>query len=85
MKMGDVKDDVFSTGAAGDGFAIKPCDGRVLAPFDATVKQVFTTRHAVGLISDDGIALLIHVGIGTVKLKGTGFVSYVEEGQRVKN
>ena len=84
MKMSDVKDNVFSTGAAGDGFAIKPSDGRVLAPFDATVKQVFTTRHAVGLISDDGIALLIHVGIGTVKLKGTGFVSYVEEGQRVK-
>ncbi|KRM26295.1 PTS sugar transporter subunit IIA [Limosilactobacillus panis] len=84
MKMSDVKDDVFSTGAAGDGFAIKPSDGRVLAPFDATVKQIFTTRHAVGLISDDGIALLIHVGIGTVKLKGTGFVSYVEEGQRVK-
>ena len=84
MRMSDVKDNVFSTGAAGDGFAIKPSDGRVLAPFDATVKQVFTTRHAVGLISDDGIALLIHVGIGTVKLKGTGFVSYVEEGQRVK-
>ena len=84
MKMSDVKDNVFSTGDAGDGFAIKPSDGRVLAPFDATVKQVFTTRHAVGLISDDGIALLIHVGIGTVKLKGTGFVSYVEEGQRVK-
>ncbi|WP_283587432.1 PTS sugar transporter subunit IIA [Limosilactobacillus viscerum] len=84
MKMSDVKDDVFSTGAAGDGFAIKPTDGRVLAPFDAKVKQVFTTRHAVGLLSEDGIALLIHVGIGTVKLKGTGFVSYVEEGQKVK-
>lgn len=84
MKMSDVKDDVFSTGAAGDGFAIKPTDGRVLAPFDAKVKQVFTTRHAVGLLSEDGIALLIHVGIGTVKLKGTGFVSYVEEGQEVK-
>lgn len=84
MNLADVNDDTFSSGAAGDGFAVKPTDGRVLAPFDAEVKQVFTTRHAVGLLSDDGVALLIHIGIGTVKLKGTGFVSYVEEGQRVK-
>ena len=83
IKLADVNDETFSSGAAGDGFAIKPTDGRVFAPFDATVKQVFTTRHAVGLVSDDGVALLIHVGIGTVKLKGTGFVSYVENGQRV--
>ena len=69
---------------AGQGFAVKPSDGRVRAPFDATVKQVFTTRHAVGLVDDNGIALLIHIGIGTVKLKGTGFISYVEQGQRVK-
>ena len=80
----DVDDDVFSKGQAGQGFAIKPTDGRVLAPFDATVKQMFTTRHAVGLVTDDGIALLIHVGIGTVKMKGTGFVSYVENGDHVK-
>ena len=79
-----VNDDVFSKGQAGQGFAIKPTDGRVLAPFDATVKQIFTTRHAVGLVTDDGIALLIHVGIGTVKMKGTGFVSYVENGDHVK-
>ena len=84
MNLADVNDDTFSSGAAGDGFAVKPTDGRVLAPFDSEVKQVFTTRHAVGLLSDDGVALLIHIGIGTVKLKGTGFVSYVEEGQRVK-
>lgn len=84
MNLAYVNDDTFSSGAAGDGFAVKPTDGRVLAPFDAEVKQVFTTRHAVGLLSDDGVALLIHIGIGTVKLKGTGFVSYVEEGQRVK-
>ena len=84
MNLADVNDDTFSSGAAGDGFAVKPTDGRVLAPLDAEVKQVFTTRHAVGLLSDDGVALLIHIGIGTVKLKGIGFVSYVEEGQRVK-
>lgn len=84
MKISEVNDHFFSTRSAGDGFAVKSSDGRVLAPFDAQVKQVFTTRHAVGLLSKDGVALLIHVGIGTVKLKGTGFVSYVEEGQEVK-
>lgn len=84
IKLSDVNDQTFASGAAGQGFAIKPSDGRILAPFDATVRQVFTTRHAVGLVSDEGVALLIHIGIGTVKLKGTGFVSYVEEGQRVK-
>ena len=84
IKLRDVKDDTFSSGAVGQGFAIKPEDGRVLAPFDATVRRVFTTRHAVGLVGDNGVALLIHIGIGTVKLKGTGFVSYVEQGQKVK-
>lgn len=84
IKLSDVNDQTFSSGAVGQGFAIKPSDGRVLAPFDATVRQVLTTRHAVGLVSDNGVAMLIHIGLGTVKLKGTGFVSYVEEGQQVK-
>lgn len=84
INLSEVKDDTFSSGSVGQGFAIKPSDGKVLAPFDATVRQVFTTRHAVGLVGDNGIVLLIHIGLGTVKLKGTGFVSYVEEGQRVK-
>lgn len=84
INLSDVHDDIFSSGSVGKGFAIKPSDGRVLAPFDATVRQVFTTRHAVGLVGDNGVVLLIHVGIGTVKLKGTGFVSYVSEGQKVK-
>lgn len=84
MKLSEVNDQTFSSGSVGQGFAVKPEDGRVLAPFDATVRQVFTTRHAVGLVGDNGVVLLIHIGLGTVKLKGTGFVSFVEEGQRVK-
>lgn len=84
MNLREVNDQTFSSGSVGQGFAIKPSDGRVLAPFDATVRQVFTTRHAVGLVGDNGMVLLIHIGLGTVKLKGTGFVSYVEEGQKVK-
>lgn len=84
IKLSEVKDPTFASGSVGQGFAIKPTDGKVIAPFDATVRQVFTTRHAVGLVGDNGVVLLIHIGIGTVKLKGTGFVSYVEEGQKVK-
>ncbi len=84
MNLSQVNDQTFSSGSVGQGFAIKPSDGKILAPFDATVRQVFTTRHAVGLVGDNGVVLLIHIGLGTVKLKGTGFVSYVEQGQRVK-
>lgn len=84
MNLNHVNDKTFSSGSVGQGFAIKPSDGKVLAPFDATVRQVFTTRHAVGLVGDNGVVLLIHIGLGTVALNGTGFVSYVEQGQRVK-
>lgn len=84
IALSDVDDPIFAKEGLGKGFAIKPSDGCVYAPFDAMVRQVFTTRHAVGLVSEDGIVLLIHIGIGTVKLKGTGFVSYVVEGEHVK-
>lgn len=84
IDLSDVDDPIFAKEGLGKGFAIKPSDGCVYAPFDAMVRQVFTTRHAVGLVSEDGIVLLIHIGIGTVKLKGTGFVSYVVEGDHVK-
>lgn len=84
INLNQVNDKTFSSGSVGQGFAIKPSDGKVLAPFDATVRQVFTTRHAIGLVGDNGVVLLIHIGLGTVELKGTGFVSYVEQGQRVK-
>lgn len=84
IALSDVDDPIFAKEGLGKGFAIKPSDGCVYAPFDAMVRQVFTTRHAVGLVSEDGIVLLIHIGIGTVKLKGTGFVSYVLEGEHVK-
>lgn len=84
IPLAQVNDPTFAAGTLGDGFAIKPSDGRILAPFDATVRQVFTTRHAVGLVGDNGIGLLIHIGLGTVKLRGTGFISYVEEGQHVQ-
>ena len=79
----NVSDPAFASGSMGQGFAIKPSDGKVYAPFSGTVRATFSTRHAVGLVSDSGIALLIHVGIDTVKLHGTGFVTYFHKGQHV--
>ena len=80
----DVKDSAFASGSMGQGFAIKPSDGKVFAPFSGTVRATFSTRHAVGLVSDSGVALLIHIGIDTVKLHGTGFVTYFDKGQYVE-
>ena len=80
----DVKDSAFANGSMGQGFAIKPSDGKVFAPFSGTVRATFSTRHAVGLVSDSGVALLIHIGIDTVKLHGTGFVTYFDKGQHVE-
>ena len=84
LELSSVNDKTFASGSVGQGFAIKPNDGRVFAPFDGTIRQVFATRHAVGIENEDGMIVLIHIGIDTVKLNGTGFVSYVVEGQKVK-
>lgn len=82
--LASVSDPTFAAGLVGQGFAVKPSDGKILAPFDAQVSRVFETRHAIGLIDENGVALLIHIGFGTVAMAGTGFVSYVTEGQHVK-
>jgi lactose/raffinose/galactose permease len=84
VSLSDVSDENFASGNMGKGFAVKPTDGKVFAPFDGVVEATFPTRHAIGLRSDDGILTLIHIGIGTVKMEGTGFVQYVDKGQRVK-
>ncbi|EPY4734840.1 beta-glucoside-specific PTS transporter subunit IIABC [Klebsiella quasipneumoniae] len=79
----EVEDEVFSSGALGKGLAIVPVEGKVLAPFDGTVVSVFPTLHAICLESNNGVELLIHVGIDTVSLKGAPFKSYIEKGQTV--
>jgi lactose/raffinose/galactose permease len=84
MELNQVNDETFSSQTIGKGFAISPTDGTVISPFNGIVSQVFSTRHALGITSEDGVILLIHIGFGTVGLKGEGFTSYVVEGQSVK-
>ncbi|AOH56458.1 PTS sugar transporter subunit IIA [Peribacillus muralis] len=84
VKMEDVPDPVFSGKLMGDGIAILPEEGLVVAPIDAEVVQVFHTKHAIGLKTKSGIELLMHIGLETVNLKGEGFEVHVAEGQRVK-
>ena len=84
VDLSSVNDKHFASGSMGKGFAIKPTDGVVFAPISGTIRQILPTRHAVGIESEDGVIVLIHVGIGTVKLNGEGFISYVEQGDRVE-
>lgn len=70
--------------ALGKGVCIIPKGGKITAPFDGVVSMVFDTKHALGLTADNGVELLIHCGIDTVKLGGEGFITHVTEGERVK-
>jgi glucose-specific phosphotransferase system IIA component len=84
LPLSAVPDQVFSQKIMGDGFAIEPTEGLVLSPTDATVVQIFRTNHAIGLETENGVEILIHIGIDTVKLAGKGFKALVQNGQRVK-
>lgn len=79
----DVDDVTFSEKMMGEGLAVVPTGGRVVAPFDGTVVSVFPTKHALGLKSRDGVELLIHVGLETVQLNGEGFTCHVEQGEEI--
>lgn len=76
----DVNDKVFSQKMMGDGIAIKPTVGKIIAPFDGVVEVAFETKHAIGLKSYDGCELLIHVGLDTVELEGVGYTMHVKKG-----
>lgn len=84
-KLADVNDVVFSQGMLGKGIAIYPKNGKIYAPFDGKIR-VFNsdTKHAIGLASNDGIELLIHCGLDTVKLNGKGFTAHIKQDQEVK-
>ena len=79
-----VKDMVFSTGAMGRGAAVRNPQGKVVAPFDGEITAFFETKHAIGLRSTDGIEVLIHVGMDTVKLNGEHFTAQAAQGDKVK-
>ena len=84
IPLSEVPDETFASGVLGDGVGIQPAEGKVYAPFDCTVAAVFDTKHAIGLESPDGVELLIHIGMDTVKLNGEPFTVYVEAGETVK-
>lgn len=80
----DVKDPVFSQKMMGDGFAVEPDNGNIYAPVSGVVTSVFPTKHALGLLTDSGLEVLIHVGLDTVALNGAPFSAKVKDGQRVE-
>lgn len=84
MPLSTAKDQAFAQGALGKGVVIHPTVGEVVAPFDGTVMTMFPTKHAIGLVSDNGLELLIHIGLDTVQLDGKYFESFVEQGAKVK-
>lgn len=84
LALDQVPDGTFASGLLGQGVAIIPANGKVIAPFSGEVASLFQTKHAIGLLSDSGIELLIHVGIDTVKLNGEPFTAHVKEGDRVQ-
>ena len=84
VALADVNDPVFSSGAMGQGIAVKPSQGVVYAPADAEVSIAFPTGHAFGLKTTDGAEVLIHVGIDTVSMNGEGFEAKVAQGDKVK-
>ncbi|MEC1435924.1 glucose-specific PTS transporter subunit IIBC [Bacillus spizizenii] len=84
VSLTDVPDQVFSEKMMGEGFAIDPSEGKVVAPADGEIVSIFPTKHAIGFMSAGGTEILIHVGIDTVKLSGEGFEAHVTSGQAVK-
>ncbi len=84
IELEDVPDEVFSTKMMGEGFAIEPSNGEVVSPVDGKIAILFSTRHAIGIVAESGLEVIIHCGIDTVNLNGRGFETFVKQGEYVK-
>ena len=84
VPMAEVKDEAFASCALGEGVAVEPAEGKLFAPADGSIDNVFDTKHAIGMTTDSGVELLLHVGIDTVKLGGQHFTAHVANDQKVK-
>ena len=78
-----VKDPVFAQKMMGDGFAVEPANGNIVSPVSGTVSSIFPTKHALGLVTEAGLEVLVHIGLDTVSLEGKPFTVHVAEGQKV--
>ena len=78
-----VKDPVFAQKMMGDGFAVEPANGNIVSPVSGTVSSIFPTKHALGLVTEAGLEVLVHIGLDTVSLEGKPFTVHVSEGQKV--
>ena len=82
-ELNQATDPVFAQGVMGQGVLIEPSQGELLAPVDGVVSVLFPTKHAVGVVSDQGVEMLMHIGMDTVNLEGKGFTAHVSQGDRV--
>jgi len=85
LPLSSASDDVFSSGALGKGVVVHPSEGKIYSPVSGKIATLFPTKHAIGIISDDGAEILIHIGIDTVDLQGKYFESFVKQGDHVKS
>ncbi|UJF16532.1 PTS glucose transporter subunit IIA [Jeotgalibaca sp. MA1X17-3] len=83
IPVSEVADPVFSQKMMGDGYAVIPTDGNIYSPADGEILSVFPTKHAIGIQLEDGLELLVHMGLDTVELNGKPFETHVKEGDKV--
>lgn len=83
LNLSDIEDAAFSSGVLGQGVAVVPSDGKVVAPVNGVVTTLFPSLHAIGILSDEGVEVLIHIGLNTVQLEGRGFESFIKQGDRI--
>lgn len=84
VNLSEVPDNVFSSRMMGDGFAVIPSENEIVAPMDGEIVMIPTSKHAFGIKRNDGVEILVHVGLDTVHLQGEGFQAFVKQGSKVK-